>query len=224
MPGARRRDACGPSLLRESLKSWRAVADNPVGARRGAREIGGIQMRKRADGFTLVELMVVVLIIGVLVAVAVPVFNAARDNAEWATCQANQRTIVGAIEAYNASHDTPLDVPTRTGWSITPLAFYAPKSYTPNWWRDSYYYNYEGNAPNNEFPYKGQSLIPDYMKLIPRCPAVTRLGGSAYARDLDNTYLINYRSGRYTIEGDKCYYFPVGPNGYWSPGHSSVFL
>jgi len=62
-----------------------------------------MKMFRKDEGFTLVELMVVVLIIGILVAIAVPVFLNASANAAAKSCQANQRTIVGAIQTFNAS-------------------------------------------------------------------------------------------------------------------------
>lgn len=58
---------------------------------------------KRDEGFTLVELMVVVLIIGILVAVAIPVFNSASRSARQKTCYANIRTVEGAVEQYLAA-------------------------------------------------------------------------------------------------------------------------
>jgi prepilin-type N-terminal cleavage/methylation domain-containing protein len=58
---------------------------------------------RRDEGFTLVELMVVVLIIGILVAIAIPVFNAAQGSARQKACWSNQRTIEGAVEQYLAA-------------------------------------------------------------------------------------------------------------------------
>jgi type IV pilus assembly protein PilA len=67
-----------------------------------------MRMFKKDEGFTLVELMVVVLIIGILVAVAIPVFNSASASARKRACQANLRTLDGAVEQWasaNPSND-----------------------------------------------------------------------------------------------------------------------
>jgi prepilin-type N-terminal cleavage/methylation domain-containing protein len=55
-------------------------------------------------GFTLVELMVVVAIIGILVAIAVPVYNAITIRAEQATIEYNLRVLDGAIMMYHAKN------------------------------------------------------------------------------------------------------------------------
>lgn len=54
------------------------------------------KMRNK-KGFTLVELMVVVVIIGILVAIAIPVYGSTQENARLRAHQANIRTIEGAI-------------------------------------------------------------------------------------------------------------------------------
>jgi len=67
---------------------------------------------RREEGFTLIELMVVVLIIGILIAIAVPVFNSAREKASERTCFANQRVIEGACQTWAAENGedlTPLE-------------------------------------------------------------------------------------------------------------------
>lgn len=50
--------------------------------------------------------MVVVVIIGVLVAVAIPVYNNVTDNAKERACQSNLRIIDGAIQMWVADDPT----------------------------------------------------------------------------------------------------------------------
>ncbi len=58
--------------------------------------------RNRSDlGFTLIELMVVVLIVGILLGVAIPTFIRARSNAVLASCKADTRTVTQAVAMYN---------------------------------------------------------------------------------------------------------------------------
>ena len=57
---------------------------------------------KGKKGFTLTELMIVVMILGILVLIAVPIYNNATAKAEKSACQANRRTIESAIAQYAA--------------------------------------------------------------------------------------------------------------------------
>ena len=55
-------------------------------------------MRKK--GFTLVEIMIVVAIIGLLAAIAIPNFVKARERAQTEACIANLRQIEGASQVW----------------------------------------------------------------------------------------------------------------------------
>ncbi len=56
--------------------------------------------RKTRKGFTLVEIMIVVAIIGILIAIAVPGFIRARAQARARACQENLTKIDGAKEQW----------------------------------------------------------------------------------------------------------------------------
>ena len=55
------------------------------------------KLLKSKKGFTLVELMIVVVIMAILVAVAVPIFSAVTKNARTKTCIGNQREIISSV-------------------------------------------------------------------------------------------------------------------------------
>jgi len=55
-------------------------------------------MKMNKKGFTLVEIMIVVLIIGLLAAIAIPSFVRARERTRTNTCINNLRQIMSAIE------------------------------------------------------------------------------------------------------------------------------
>lgn len=69
-------------------------------------------------GFTLVELLVVILILAILMAVALPLYLGAVADSQKKTCRANMQTIANACQAYrtrSATHEYPAQLSDLVG-------------------------------------------------------------------------------------------------------------
>jgi prepilin-type N-terminal cleavage/methylation domain-containing protein/prepilin-type processing-associated H-X9-DG protein len=80
---------------------------------------GGRAMRRRATrGFTLVELLVVMTVIGMLMSMLLPGVQAAREAARRALCLANQHSVAQALIGYNSMY---LRAPNALGSDLAPF-------------------------------------------------------------------------------------------------------
>ena len=74
-------------------------------------------MRTARTGFTLVELMVVILLIGILAAVAIPLMQARIDKAKWSEACTTAGIIRTAVRTY-ASETNAATVQTLSGTNL----------------------------------------------------------------------------------------------------------
>jgi len=137
-------------------------------------------MKRNVRGFTLVEILIVVIILGILAAIVIPQFSNASNDARDNSARAMMKTIIGQIELYKIQHgDVPPDI--TSNWTVLTKATnikgeveggaaVGPFIYGP-------YFDAK-SLPKN--PYNNSSLIGN---------SDTKGNGWKYTRDLaKNTY------------------------------------
>jgi len=87
-------------------------------------------------GFSLVELIVILVIIGILVVIAIPTFTFVRDRAQVSRCEGDLRTLEKDITAYMIDKSFPPNSLDDIGWGSrndpwgNPFQYQKPSSYT----------------------------------------------------------------------------------------------
>jgi prepilin-type N-terminal cleavage/methylation domain-containing protein len=120
--------------------------------------------RRTSAGFTLIELLIVVAIIAILAAIAVPNFLEAQARSKTSRVMADMRSLATAIECYTIDNST-----SPIGWAEGVVAF-ALWDWLP--------------PPMTNFgPYRQLTTPIAYMSSIPTDPFAVYASGNTYGTD-----------------------------------------
>jgi type II secretion system protein G len=117
-------------------------------------------------GFTLIELLIVVAIIAILAAIAVPNFLEAQTRSKVSRVKSDQRTIATAIESYAVDNQRYPSVSNLPGYAL-PCSHSKPNSLdngmtTPIAYITSMLYDPFGGKPQPGDPYMAFNMTKEY--------------------------------------------------------------
>jgi prepilin-type N-terminal cleavage/methylation domain-containing protein len=161
-------------------------------------------IRHNHKGFTLIELLIVVAIIAILAAIAIPNFLAAQTRAKVSRSKSEMRSVATALESYVVDYN------------VYPSAYHARGGFSLGWL-----------TPDFMCPYQIR-LIPittpvAYLTSLPRDPfnPLSDRSGSDWSDDGNNTYVYftSYPSDVSHLYSNGVFTSPswmdVNPSGKW---------
>lgn len=87
-------------------------------------------IRRRQEGFTLIEIMIVIMILGLLLGIALPSVMHARMKTNASSCRENLRVIVSAKERWAMDNNKPSNA-TPTWGELVPIYLKGNKPLCP---------------------------------------------------------------------------------------------
>ena len=75
------------------------------------------QLRARSRGFTLIEILIVVIILGILAGIVIPQFSNATTSSKTGSVQTTAQTLRGAVQLYYCQHSDTLP-PAASFWTL----------------------------------------------------------------------------------------------------------
>ena len=112
------------------------------------------KMMRNRKGFTLIELMIVVAIIGILAAIAIPQFASYRQRAQDSAAKSALKNLATAQENYYAEYNTYTAARGNlTGWTVEGTVTVAITAGTTTYWIGTASHN----SSDNTFTYNSSA-------------------------------------------------------------------